>query len=101
MISDRNLRFYMANIGSEVSRYFSYNDNGQKELANKSLERANDILERAIVLPEAKTRLYELEIISSTLRNLRNDFENSGIKVASFKNYFLPFAKSILSDNKR
>lgn len=93
---ERTLRFYMANLGSEISRAFSYKEKGQLDLSSKSFDRATHIINKMIVLPEAEKRQVEIKIISDLVNELKNESKSFYFtKKEDIKNYFIPFAQRI------
>ena len=97
MNNDRNLSFYMANLGSEISRIFSYKEKGQKELMENCYIRVKDIFSKLSILPEAKSRKLELDILADVLNDFQKNTGKYEITEESLKNYFLPFAIRVLA----
>lgn len=87
----------MANLGSEVSRMFSYGEKGEKELAEKSFGRAKSTILRMFSLPEAQARKGELEMMADVLDDYQREKPKYRVKKETFKRYFLPFAQRILN----
>lgn len=87
----------MANLGSEISRYFSYINNGQIELADKCLVRADEILNKVMVLPEVQPRVYEFKIVAGVIGSLKDSPKWREAEEKNLKNYFMPFAERIVN----
>lgn len=82
--------FYVANLGSEVSRVLlEYQKEDFGKMQN-SIIRVNDIIRKIEEFPEMKGRTGELEILKSIIEDLnKRKFE---INKAQLINYFTPFA---------
>ena len=82
--------FYMANLGSEISRaLLEYQREDFKKMRN-SIVRAKGIMEKIEEFPEMKGRTGELDILKSIVEDLnQKKFE---INKEHLTNYFIPFA---------
>lgn len=97
MNTNRTPLFYMANLGSEVSRVLLEYKNKDFEKMRHSISRAKNIIEKIEELPEMKKRTGELEILKSIL----NDLNQKKLEINSehLINYFTPFAMRFISMN--
>jgi len=95
MNTDRTPLFYMANLGSEVTRALSEFEKKDFEKMKNSIIRAEDIMAKIESFPEMKGRTGELEILKSIIRDLnQNKFE---INQKHLIEYFTPFATRLMS----
>lgn len=90
MNTTRTPLFYMANLGSEVSRaLLEYQKKDYKKMRT-SIIRANDIIAKIEKFPEMKGRTGELEILKSIIKDLnKKKFE---LNKSQLLGYFNPFA---------
>jgi len=87
--------FYMANLGSEVSRALLEYENKDFDKMKNSIARAKDIMTRIEEFPEMRGRTGELEILQSIIEDLKNKkFE---LDKNQFLDYFSAFAARALS----
>ncbi|KKS23262.1 MAG: hypothetical protein UU82_C0035G0004 [Candidatus Nomurabacteria bacterium GW2011_GWC2_41_8] len=95
MNTSRTPLFYMANLGSEVSRaLLEYQKEDFKKMHN-SIIRAKDIIVKIEEFPEMKGRTGELEILKSIIEDLnQKKFE---LNKDQLLNYFSPFATRLMS----
>ncbi|KKS04379.1 MAG: hypothetical protein UU58_C0007G0024 [Candidatus Nomurabacteria bacterium GW2011_GWA2_41_25] len=95
MNTSRTPLFYMANLGSEVSRaLLEYQKEDFKKMHN-SIIRAKDIIVKIEEFPEMKGRTGELEILKSIIEDLnQKKFELNKDQLLS---YFSPFATRLMS----
>ena len=95
MNTERTPVFYMANLGSEVSRALSEYEKKDFEKMRSSIVRAKDIIKKMEEFPEMKGRTGELEILKSIIGDLNNKkFE---LNKSQLLDYFSPFATRALS----
>jgi hypothetical protein len=95
MNTTRTPLFYMANLGSEVSRaLLEYQKKDYKKMRN-SIIRAKDIIKKIEKFPEMEGRTGELEILKSIIEDLnKKKFE---LDKDQFLGYFSPFATRLMS----
>jgi hypothetical protein len=95
MNTNRTALFYMANLGSEVSRaLLEYQEKDFEKMEN-SIIRAKNIILKIEEFPEMKGRTGELEILKSIIEDLnRKKFE---LDKNQLLNYFSPFAARLMS----
>lgn len=95
MNTKRTPLFYMANLGSEVSRaLLEYEQKDFQKMGN-SILRAKGIIAKIEEFPEMKGRTTELEILKSIIEDLnRKKFE---LNKDQLLNYFSPFAFRLMS----
>lgn len=87
--------FYMANLGSEISRTLSEYQREDFGKMQNSVARALDIIKKIEEFPEMKGRTGELEILKSIIEGLsQKKFE---INKDQLINYFIPFAMRQMS----
>lgn len=97
MNTARTPLFYMANLGSEVSRALLEYQKEDFEKMRNSIIRAKDIIAKIEEFPEMKGRTGELEILKLIIDNLnQKKFE---LDKDQLLNYFSPFAMRLLSLN--
>ena len=88
--------FYMANLGSEISRaLLEYQREDFKKMRN-SIVRAKGIMEKIEEFPEMKGRTDELEILKSIIDDLNQ--KKLEINKEHLLNYFIPFATRFMSN---
>lgn len=86
--------FYMANLGSEISRsILEYEKNDFQSMRN-SIFRAEEIIKKIKEFPEMKGRTRELEILKSIIDDLnKKKFE---LNKDQLLDYFSPFAARLM-----
>lgn len=95
MNAERTPLFYMANLGSEVSRALLEYENKDFERMKSSILRARDIMRKIEEFPEMKGRTGELEILKSIIESLNDKkFEQDKNQLLD---YFSPFASRLMS----
>lgn len=95
MNTERTVLFYMANLGSEVSRALLEYQKEDFINMHSAVLRAKDIMEKITEFPEMKGRTGEIEILKSIMEDLdRKKFE---IKKEQLLDYFSPFATRLMS----
>ncbi len=95
MNTKRTALFYMANLGSEISRAVLEYQNKEHEKMHDSIVRAKDMIQKIEQFPEMKGRTGELEILKSIIENLDNN--NLEVDKDQLMNYFTPFAMRLMS----
>ncbi|KKS95966.1 hypothetical protein A3B05_03155 [Candidatus Giovannonibacteria bacterium RIFCSPLOWO2_01_FULL_43_160] len=95
MNTTRTSLFYMANLGSEVSRALLEYEKEDFEKMRNSIMRAKNIIVKIEECPEMKGRTGELEILKSIIEDLnQKKFE---LNKDQFLDYFSPFAIRLMS----
>ncbi|OGI60154.1 hypothetical protein A2641_03680 [Candidatus Nomurabacteria bacterium RIFCSPHIGHO2_01_FULL_37_25] len=95
MNTTRTPLFYMANLGSEMSRAVLAYQKADFTSMNDSIIRAKNIIEKIKEFPEMKGRTNELEILESIVENMRQKkFEMDKNQLLD---YFSPFATRLMS----
>lgn len=96
MNTERTPLFYMANLGSEVSRAILEYQKEDFEKMRNTIIRAENIINKIAEFPEMKSRTGELEILRSIIEDLnQNKLE---INKDHLVNYFTPFATRFMSN---
>ena len=95
MNTTRTPLFYMANLGSEMSRILLEYEKKDFEKMENSILRAEDIIKKIKEFPEMKGRTDELEILKSIIEDLnQKKFE---LDKNQLLGYFSPFAIRLMS----
>ena len=95
MNTTRTSLFYMANLGSEVTRALLEYQKKDFENMRSSIFRAKDIIKKIEEFPEMKGRTGELEILESIIDDLNvKKFE---VNKDQLMNYFTPFAMRLMN----
>jgi len=94
MNTARTSLFYMANLGSEVSRALLEYEKEDFERMRNSIIRAKDIIKKIEEFPEMKGRTGELEILKSIIEDL--NYKKFELDKNQFLNYFSPFAMRLM-----
>jgi hypothetical protein len=90
MNTTRTPLFYMANLGSEISRALLEYEKKDFEKMRNSVLRAENIIKKIKEFPEMTGRAGELEILQSIIENLsEKKFE---LNKNQLLDYFYPFA---------
>ncbi|TSC59837.1 MAG: hypothetical protein LiPW15_505 [Parcubacteria group bacterium LiPW_15] len=95
MNTERTTLFYMANLGSEISRTLLEYEQNNFERMRASILRAEDIIAKIKEFPEMEGRTGELDILKSIIEDLKlGKFE---INKKELLDYFSPFATRLMS----
>jgi hypothetical protein len=95
MNTTRTPLFYMANLGSEVSRVLLEYEKKDFENMKSSIIRAKEIITKVEKFPEMKGRTGELEILELIIEDLnQKKFE---LNKDQLLDYFSPFAIRLMS----
>ena len=97
MNTSRTPLFYMANLGSEISRALLEYQGKEFEKMHDSLGRAKNIIKKIKEFEEMKNRTGELEIIKSIIEDLNQ--KNLHVDKDQLIDYFTPFAMRLMSTN--
>ncbi len=92
MNNTRSAQFFMANLGSEVSRLLSALEKGDKTLAVNCQKRAQDIVTKLRGFPEMKAREKEISILEAVINNFFEKDKKFTIENQTLRDYLLPFA---------
>jgi hypothetical protein len=95
MNTARTSLFYMANLGSEVSRAILAYQKEDFTNMHDSIFRAKDIIRKIEEFPEMKGRTMELEILESVIDDL--GLKRFEVDKDQLLNYFTPFAMRLTS----
>jgi len=90
MNTARTPLFYMANLGSEITRALLEYQREDFEKMRHSIIRAQGIMGKIEEFPEMKGRTGELKILKSIVEDL--DQKKLGVNKEHLMNYFIPFA---------
>ncbi|PIY96566.1 MAG: hypothetical protein COY66_03900 [Candidatus Kerfeldbacteria bacterium CG_4_10_14_0_8_um_filter_42_10] len=82
----------LANIGSEVNRFFHWKMSGDAENQNKALERALDLIDLTLKTPLYGTSLKELCRLREIIKDLFIGKKEYSFSPRSIQDYFLMFA---------
>ena len=96
MNTERTSLFLMANLGAEVSRIISSKEKNEPALAEEALARANKIISQIKELPDMKTRLDEINMLSKVIENITDPKPTLSVSVKHIKSYFVPFSLRLL-----
>lgn len=95
MNNARTSLFYMANLGSEISRALLEYEKRDFEKMNSSILRAENIIEKIEEFPEMNGRTGEIEILKSIVKDLgKKKFK---LNKNHLTDYFYPFAARLMS----
>lgn len=82
----------MANLGAEVSRIISFKERHEDALAQETLATAHNIIHEIKSLPDMKTRLQEITMLSNVIENILQNKPNLTVSTKHIKSYFIPFS---------
>src|SRR5262245_14143684 len=96
-MKERTPIFYMANLGSEVHRYFNFLQKNDRVAAQSAHQRSLDILKKILDFDSMKSRRDEIENLLPILEN--PSYLNSSLQETQrqLEEYFLPFSMKALS----
>ena len=95
MNTERTPLFYMANLGSEISRALLEYEKKDFQRMRSSILRAKDIIKKIKEFPEMKNRTGEIYILTSIIEDLNQ--EKFELDKNQLLNYFSPFATRLMS----
>ncbi|OGI77143.1 hypothetical protein A3B85_01720 [Candidatus Nomurabacteria bacterium RIFCSPHIGHO2_02_FULL_37_13] len=95
MNTERTPLFYMANLGSEVSRAVREFQKEEYERMHSSIIRAKNIIQTIEQFPEMRGRTGELVILKSIIEDL--DKKKLEIDKKQLLDYFSPFAIRLMT----
>ncbi len=91
----RTTQFYMANLGPELSRAFSFMEKGATDQMNGALLRSEDILSKILAMETSVNRKEEIKIISLIIDDLKKPTRELLVSKIECENYFMPFALAL------
>lgn len=97
MNTKRTSLFLMANLGAEVSRIISAKDKHDDTLAKEALFRANKMIDEIKTLPDMKTRLQEINMLSSVIKDILQNNPTLKVSTKNIKSYFVPFSLRLIA----
>ena len=95
MNTTRTPLFYMANLGSEVSRALSEYQKDDFTNMHNSILRAQNIIKKIKEFPEMKGRTGEIEILELIIEDL--DQKKFEVDKNQLLDYFSPFAMRLIT----
>jgi len=79
----------MGNIGSEISRARSADEQNNIERRNKSLDRATELVSLTFLNEKVDARIREINLLRDVIYNIKNGSKDINLK--SIEQYCLPF----------
>ena len=95
MNTARTPLFYMANLGSEITRALSEYQKEDFVKMHSSILRSKDMIRKITEFSEMKGRTGELEILESIIEDL--DQKKLEVDKDQLLDYFSPFASKLMS----
>ena len=92
MNTERTTNFLMANLGSEMMRFFGLIKQDNIPFAQKSAERVLKIIDSIKNRSDIKGGKEEVEILKSITLDALNDNHGFNVSEKELNSYFLPFA---------
>jgi len=89
------LAHQLGNIGSEVSRYASWQARGDRARQDQAMERALELLDAIIADPRWRYRLRELTRLREICCDLYTGGNMYDVGAPRLVEYFLPFALAV------
>ena len=96
----RTPAFYIANLGSEVSRLESALEKGDTEEVAGALRRVRGIFAKLLELPLRVPARVEVKILEEVIEDLPLPKRRFTVNAQSLESYFLPFARLVLAEKK-
>ncbi len=94
MNTERNIYFYLANLGSEIQRMFLFKEKKDYTAMESCYNRTLPILEKIKSFKNSGANT-EIDILAEVLLDLKSGGERFEIKKADMSSYFNPFALMI------
>ena len=91
MKAKRTTIFYIANLGSELSRAVSLAKKKDLEASKSAFERSEAVLEK-IMSEGSETAQQEMAILKEVIADLKDGGEKFSVTSEDLENYFMPFA---------
>lgn len=95
---ERPLHFYVANLGSEVQRIFSWKEKGDKEAMENASQRALSIIATIKDFGNLNASA-EMDILENSLHYLVENTDNSSSLKKELASYFYPFAMRVVRES--
>ncbi len=92
----RSPLFLMANLGSEVSKIFSAHEKNNMEMLISAHRKAQEIISQIVLFPEMRSRIPEIEILSSVISDISVANPRFQVSQKNLKSYFYPFALQLM-----
>ncbi len=97
MENKRPIYFYVANLGSEVQRIFSWKEKGDKEAMQNAFKRSVEII-KSIKDFGNESATLEMEILENSLMDLVSREQKLSINRDEASVYFNPFALRVVNN---
>lgn len=97
MIPARTSAFYVANLGSEVSRLQSALAKGDAEMVEGAMKRARGIFDMISALPLRPAERSEIRLLQEVIEDVSAQSHHFSVDAKSLQDYFLPFAYRVLN----
>ena len=97
MNAERTTTFLMANLGSEIVRFFGLKKNGLTGMAKASAERALKIVDSLLNRPDVGGGKEEVKILKMIIEDALSDKPVCTVTEKELNSYFNPFALRVLS----
>ncbi len=94
---DKPLCFYVANLGSEVQRIFSWKEKGDKEAMENAYKRAVSIID-TVKNFHNKSATTEMDILKKSLEDFISEDSKSILNRNQISSYFNPFALRVINN---
>ncbi|MDD5357443.1 MAG: hypothetical protein PHS53_04845 [Candidatus Pacebacteria bacterium] len=91
--------FLMANLGSELTRFFRDKEKGEREKMNQSAKRALGIIDSLSATSSAGYS-REAKIWGDVVKDATSDSPQYHVSIKNVEGYFLPLASRLLSGVK-
>ena len=95
MKTERTSVFFMANLGSEVSRIFSAKESGDLKILQMAMAKAKSIISELKKLPDTKNN-KEIDILVDVINDLGQKNQKYQVSQEYLKSYFYPFAVRLM-----
>ena len=89
---ERNLNFYVANLGAEVERIFYWRGKKDFKEVEFARARAESILDKIAASREVSGREKEFELLRESIFDIASTKQKFNINVSQMRAYFTPFA---------
>ena len=96
MRTERSTSFLMANLGSELTRFFALQKQGDRQNAEASANRSYDIILKLSAREDIGGGKREIEILKDIIKDALSDEQKYHITEAELNTYFIPFAERVL-----
>jgi len=96
MNNTKSIYFYMANLGSEMERVFSWREKGDNEAMEHACDRATAIIDKVDIAP-ASDGGKELSLLKKIIEDIKSNTQNYSIQRNSMRAYFIPFVLKMMN----